>query len=88
MKPVVAFLRERGIRLITYIPGRLIDPLQLPQHLLVFIKDLFQVLGLIINKKIPVSAIPGCHILRSGSINNSDANESIQREDVMDLARG
>jgi len=53
MKPVVAFLRERGIRLIIYLDDILLlcscqDTLI---NQLEFIRDLFQVLGLLINSK-------------------------------------
>ena len=53
MKPVVAFLRERGIRLIIYLDDLLIlcncqDTLLSQLEL---IKDLFQTLGLLINNK-------------------------------------
>ena len=52
MKPVVALLRERGIRLIVYLDDILIlcscrDTLI---NQLKFVRDLFQVLGLLINK--------------------------------------
>lgn len=53
MKPVVAFLRERGIRLIIYLDDLLIlcncRDMLLSQ--LELIKDLFQTLGLLINNK-------------------------------------
>ena len=53
MKPVVALLRERGIRLIVYLDNILIlcscwDTLI---NQLRFVRDLFQVLGLLINEK-------------------------------------
>ena len=53
MKPVVALLRERGIRLIVYLDDILImcscqDTLV---NQLRFVRDLFQVLGLLINEK-------------------------------------
>ena len=54
MKPVVAFLRERGIRLIIHTPRRPTDPLQLPGYPTQsdgIHQGLFQALGLIINKK-------------------------------------
>jgi len=53
MKPVVAFLRERGIRLIIYLDDLLV--LCNCPHILMsqvsFIKDLFQALALLINDK-------------------------------------
>ena len=59
---------------IDHISERHIDSLQFWDTLvnqMEFIKDLFQMLGLIINKKIPVSTIPEYHIFGPGSINNN-----------------
>ena len=53
MKPVVGFLRERGVQLIIYLDDLLIfgDCWKTLVSQLVLIKDLFQALGLIINEK-------------------------------------
>lgn len=53
MKPVVAFLRERGVRLIIYLDDILIlsdDQLKLNRQLSL-IRELFQALGLVINEE-------------------------------------
>jgi len=53
MKPVVAFLRERGIRLIIYLDDMIIlcNCRETLTNQLEFIRDLFQELGLLINNK-------------------------------------
>ncbi|XP_065894060.1 uncharacterized protein [Dysidea avara] len=53
MKPVVAFLRERGIRLIIYLDGLIIfcNNQETLTHQLTLVQELFQSLGLTINYK-------------------------------------
>ena len=90
MKPVVALLRERGIRLIIYLDDLLIlcDCPKALKIQVALIKDLFQSLGLLINEK-KLQLIPTQEIVFLGlGVSTSQLEVSLPKEKVVSDPEG